>query len=61
MSEPKKWIAGAIKDPGALHRELNVPEGQKIPSKKMAEAKNSNNPRIAAMARLAHTLAGFHK
>jgi hypothetical protein len=33
------WIAGAIKHPGALHRTLGVPEGQKIPAAKMAEAR----------------------
>ena len=32
------WIAGAIKKPGALHRELGVPQGQKIPAKKLAKA-----------------------
>jgi len=27
----KKWIAGAIKNPGALHAQLGIPQGQKIP------------------------------
>ena len=27
----KNWIAGAIKNPGALHRDLGIPEGEKIP------------------------------
>ena len=31
-----KWIAGAIKHPGALHRALKVPMGKKIPAKKLA-------------------------
>ena len=26
-----KWIAGSIRHPGALHRALGVPEGEKIP------------------------------
>ena len=34
----KKWIQGAIKHPGALHKELGVPEGKKIPGKKLAKA-----------------------
>ena len=51
-----KWIKGAIKHPGALHRELHVPEGQKIPAKKMAEARNSSNPKERERANLAKTL-----
>jgi hypothetical protein len=54
------WIAGAIKRPGALHRALHVPEGEKIPAKKMAKARSSDNPRMRRMAALAHTLKGFH-
>lgn len=56
----KKWIKGAIKNPGGLHRALGVPEGQKIPADKMAAAKNSKNPRVRRMAALAHTLEGMH-
>lgn len=36
MSE--KWIQKAIKHPGALHKELHVPEGKKIPAKKLNAA-----------------------
>lgn len=54
------WIAGAIKHPGALHRKLNVPEGEKIPASKMAQAEHSSNPTERKEASLAHTLAGFH-
>lgn len=56
----KKWIAKAIKHPGALHRALGVPEGEKIPADKMEKARNSKNPRIRRMAALAHTLGGMH-
>ena len=31
----KNWIADAIKKPGALHKKLNVPEGEKIPASKI--------------------------
>ena len=55
------WIAGAIKHPGALHRELHVPSGEKIPAKKLASAEHSDNPKLAARARLAKTLKGLHK
>jgi len=50
------WIAGATKNKGALHRELGVPEGQKIPASKIRAAANSSNPKEAARARLAETL-----
>lgn len=40
MAEKRNWIAGSIKHPGALHRDLGVPLGQKIPeAKKRAAAK----------------------
>lgn len=55
------WIQGAIKHPGALHRQLHVPEGQKIPAKKLEKAANSDNPKLAARARLAETLSKMHK
>jgi hypothetical protein len=32
------WIAGAIKKPGALRKELGAKEGQPIPAKKLAAA-----------------------
>ena len=56
----ERWIKGAIRHKGALHRALHVPEGQKIPAKKMAKAKHSENPRIRKMAGLARTLKSFH-
>ena len=57
----KKWIAGAIEHPGALHRALGVPEGQKIPAAKMASARKSRSMKVRKMASLAKTLKGFHK
>ena len=55
------WIKGAIKHPGALHKELGVPEGQKIPAAKVAKAAHSTNPVLAQRARLAETLAKLRK
>lgn len=55
------WIAGAIKHPGALHKELHVPEGKKIPAKKLVKAEHSKNPVEAKRAHLAETLKGLHK
>jgi hypothetical protein len=56
-----KWIQGAIKHPGALHRELGVPEGEKIPHKKIMKAEHADNPLLAKRARLAETLGRLHK
>jgi len=56
----KKWIKGAIKHPGALHKELGVPQGQKIPASKLAKAA-SKGGKIGKRARLAQTLKKLHK
>jgi hypothetical protein len=56
-----KWIQGAIKHPGALHKALHVPEGEKIPAKKLAKASHSDNPALRHRAALAKTLKGMHK
>jgi hypothetical protein len=56
---PKKWIAGAIKHPGALHRQLHVPQGQSIPAKKLAAAAQKGGV-LGRRARLAKTLKGLH-
>ena len=53
----KKWISGATKNEGALHRALDVPVGKKIPPKKLTAALHSSNPKIAKEANLATTLA----
>lgn len=34
----KNWIAGAVKKPGQLHRDLEVPAGQEIPVGKIQAA-----------------------
>ena len=55
------WIKGAIKHPGALHRELGVPQGKKIPEAKLEKAEKSNNPTLRKRANLAKTLGKMHK
>ena len=55
----KKWIAGAIKHPGALHKSLGVSQGQKIPAKKLAAAASKSGT-LGRRARLAKTLKGLH-
>lgn len=56
----KNFIQKAIKHPGALHSELHVPKGMKIPKsklKKAAKAKGKEGKR----ARLAITLSKLRK
>ena len=55
----KKWIQGAIKHPGALHKQLGVPQGKKIPAAKL-EAAASKGGKLGQRARLAQTLKGMH-
>lgn len=59
-AEGGKWISGAIKHPGALHRALHVPDGEKIPAKKLEKASHSDNPTMRRRAALAKTLKGMH-
>jgi len=54
------WIAGAIKKPGALKKELGVKKGEKIPAKKLAAAARKPG-KEGQRARLAETLKGFKK
>lgn len=46
---------------GALHEQLNVPEGKKIPSAKLKKAEQSKSPLLAKRAHLAETLKGLKK
>lgn len=55
----KNFIAGAIKHPGALHKQLGVPQGQKIPAKKLKAAANKGG-KLGQRARFAETLKGLH-
>lgn len=56
----EKWIQGAIKHPGALHKDLGVPKGQKIPAGKLKKAASMGG-KTGKRARLAETLKGMHK
>jgi hypothetical protein len=54
-------IKKAIKHPGALHKSLGVPQGQKIPAAKVEAAAHSSDPLLAKRARFAETLKGLNK
>tara|TARA_R110000868_G_scaffold228058_1_gene481026 strand:+ start:578 stop:757 length:180 start_codon:yes stop_codon:yes gene_type:complete len=56
----KKWIAKAIKNPGALHKELDVPISKKIPEKKLETAAKKPG-KEGKRARLAQTLKKLNK
>lgn len=62
MSKKKegKWIQGMHMKKGALHKELGVPEGKKIPAKKLAKAAKAGG-KEGKRARLAETLKGLKK
>lgn len=54
----KKFIKDAIKKPGQLHKDLGVPQGQKIPPGKIAAAAKSKG-KVGQRARFAQTLKGL--
>jgi hypothetical protein len=58
MAEKKKWIQSAIRKPGALHKQLGVPQGKKIPAGKLAKAAKAGG-KLGKRARLAQTLKKF--
>jgi hypothetical protein len=60
MREGGNFIQKAIKNPGALHRKLHVPKGEKIPAKKLTKATHSKNPTLRKEAILARTLKRLH-
>jgi hypothetical protein len=55
------WIQKMHMKKGKLHRELNVPEGEKISPKKMAKGAKSKNPTIRKEVALAKTLKSFKR
>jgi len=58
----KQWISEMGMKKGALHKTLGVPEGKKIPEKKLEKAEHSKNPLTKRRAVLAETLKSFkHK
>jgi hypothetical protein len=56
---PQNWIQNAIGKRGALHEDLGIPKGQKIPRSVLEQAAQGNGT-TAKRARLALTLEGMH-
>lgn len=61
MAAKKKLnIKKAIKKPGQLHRDLGVPQGKKIPAKKLNAAAKKKG-KVGQRARFAKTLKKLNK
>ena len=60
----KRWIKAKAFHPGGekgkLHREMGVPEGEKIPAAKLAAATHSSNPEERRDAIRAETMKKWH-
>lgn len=56
----KMWIAKAIKNPGALHKEMGIAMGKKIPMNKLIMASKKGG-KEGKRARLAITLKRLNK
>ena len=52
----KKWIQAMHMKKGALHKDLGVKPGKKIPLSKIKKAEKSKKPLVAKRAHLAETL-----
>lgn len=50
---PKKKKKIVIKHPGALHDQLGIPQGKKIPTDTLEKLKNSKNPTTRKRAQFA--------
>ena len=55
LKEEEKWIQQAIEKPGALHKQLGVPAGEKIPAADLKAAAEKGG-KLGKRARLAMTL-----
>lgn len=59
----ENWIQKALpsSSKGKLHKNLGIPQGKKIPAKKLDKAKHSKSPSIRREANLAATLKKLRK
>ena len=58
LADGGHFIQGAIKHPGALHEQLGVPKGEKIPKDKLDKAAHAKG-KLGQRARFAETLSKF--
>lgn len=57
----KKWMQDLDIKKGGLHKSLGIPEGKKIPAKKLEKATHSSNPKIKKEAVLDQTFKKARK
>lgn len=57
----RKFIRKAIKKPGALHKQMHVAQGKKIPKAKLEAAAKKGSSKEAQRARLALTLRKINR
>ena len=64
MAERKHWTPKKNFKPGGekgkLHRELGIPEGEKIPAGRLDQATRSKNPEVRRDAIRAKTMKSWH-
>jgi hypothetical protein len=60
MAKGGNFIQKAIKKPGALHEQMGIPKGKKIPAKALAKAAKAPG-KLGQRARFAQVLKGFKK
>lgn len=60
MAANSNWIQGAIKQPGALRKQMGVKKGATIPAAKLAKAAKAPG-KLGQRARLAQTLKKMGK
>lgn len=56
VESEEKWIQKAVKRPGQLHKDLGVPEDEKIPEGKLEEAEHSDNKKVRERAQFAENM-----
>jgi hypothetical protein len=56
----EKFIQKMHMKKGALHKEMGIPEGKKIPEARLAKAAQAGG-KLGKRARVAETLKSFHK
>lgn len=62
IGQRKNFIKGAINKPGQLHKDLGIPEGEKIPEDKIeAAASGQYGSKVSQRARFAKTLKSMKK
>lgn len=58
--QKKNWIQGAIRNPGALHKDLGIPKGQDIPDGRLRNAARQGG-KVGKRAQLAINLKNMKK